>query len=123
MYTTELADAIKQEIKTMTEDNGKELAEWYGEEDIWNAVSFITASHYRVLAMKELDNRPQTPTDISNNTDIPHVSHVSRALTELKEKGLAELLVSEDVRKGRIHGITDLGRESLHKAEWLGDDE
>jgi DNA-binding MarR family transcriptional regulator len=50
---------------------------------------------------------------IATDTGI-NLSHVSRALQQLREKELVELLVSESRRKGRVYGITDPG-ESVYE--------
>jgi DNA-binding MarR family transcriptional regulator len=50
------------------------------------------------------------PSKIAADTDCA-VSHVSRALNDLRERELVDLLVPESRKKGRIDGITDQGRE------------
>ncbi len=39
------------------------------------------------------------------------MSHISRALSELRDHELIELLVSEDRRKDRVYGSTEMGAE------------
>lgn len=78
----------------------------------WNAVGFITASQYRAAVVTELgDCRASTPAAIADATENGQLAHISRALGELREKGLVELLVDEDTKKGRLYGLTDEGRE------------
>lgn len=74
----------------------------------WDKVSYVRSSEYRQDVLKRLVENPQTPSGIRDATGIK-ISHVSRALNELEEKGLAELLVSEDRKKGRFYGATDEG--------------
>lgn len=74
----------------------------------YDAVSFVVLSKYRDEVFAALEEKPQRPSDISGD-DLP-MSPVSRALQELRERGLVELLVSEDVRKGRFYGLTDRGQ-------------
>jgi DNA-binding MarR family transcriptional regulator len=50
------------------------------------------------------------PSKIAADTDCA-ASHVSRALNDLRERELVDLLVPESRKKGRIYGITDQGRE------------
>lgn len=78
--------------------------------DDWNLIGYIISSQYRVSVLSRLAESPATPTRIAEDTDIP-VTHVSRALGGFRERGLVELLVPEDRKKGRIYGITERGRE------------
>ena len=75
----------------------------------WDEVSFVISSSYRVTTLKHLAEVPATPSKIAAEESIG-IAHVSRALQELRERSLAELLVSEDRNKGRVYGITDKGR-------------
>jgi DNA-binding MarR family transcriptional regulator len=76
----------------------------------WDEVSFVIASTYRTTVLKRLMSGPAPPSMIADDTRITP-SHVSRALNELREHGLVELLVAEDRKKGRVYGITDYGTE------------
>lgn len=75
--------------------------------DQWDEVAFVTSSQYRKRAIMGLNDQPQMPSEIADDD----IAHISRALGELRERGLAELLVSEDTKKGRIHGLTEKGGE------------
>lgn len=78
----------------------------------WDAASYVMASRYRQETLEQLGKRPGMPSHIASDTSL-NVSHVSRALNELREKGIVELKVDENVRKGRIYGITDKGENVL----------
>ena len=82
----------------------------------WNAVSFVISSQYRVAALKQLSENPATPSRIANDTD-KGIAHISRALQGLRERGLIELLVSEDRRKGRVYGFTEEGSRVWEQIE------
>lgn len=82
--------------------------------DTWDDAGFVHSSGYRTETLRRLDERPSTPSTIAEETGIM-IAHVSRALDELRDRDLAELLVSEDVRKGRIYGITDQGEDALDR--------
>jgi predicted transcriptional regulator len=82
--------------------------------DIWDGVSFVIASKYRTQIMQSLRDQPQTPKEIANQTGIG-IAHVSRSVTELREEGYANLLVSEDRTKGRIYGLSDDGKDVAEK--------
>lgn len=72
-------------------------------------LGWIKASQYRQDILIELDNKPKTPKDISQNTDY-YLSHVSKTLKELSEHDLVEC-VTPDRRKGRLYKITEEGEE------------
>ncbi|WP_330633077.1 winged helix-turn-helix domain-containing protein [Halocatena halophila] len=74
----------------------------------WDEVSFVLASTYRVDVLRRLADGSTTPSQLASESDLS-ISHVSRALRELRDESLVELLVPEDRKKGRIYGITDNG--------------
>jgi DNA-binding MarR family transcriptional regulator len=76
----------------------------------WAEVGFVISSTYRVKVLQELAESPAPPSKIADETGCA-TSHISRALTDLRERGLVDLLVPEARKKGRIYGITDRGRE------------
>lgn len=75
----------------------------------WDEVGYIISSRYRVLVLERLIECPATPSRIASDSNSS-ITHVSRALQQLRERSHVELLVSEDRKKGRIYGITDEGR-------------
>lgn len=77
----------------------------------WDLLGFITASKYRRAAVAGLvESRASTPSALADSSDCD-IAHISRALGELRERDLVELLVDEDTKKGRLYGLTDAGRE------------
>lgn len=76
----------------------------------WDEVSFVISSRYRVETLEQLSGGPATPSQIASEAAVG-IAHVSRALQELRERSLTELLVSEDRKKGRVYGITEKGEE------------
>lgn len=91
-------------------------AEQLSAETEWDEVGFVISSDYRVTVLNHLSERPATPSTISQNTDVD-MSHVSRALNELREQSLVELLVPEERKKGRIYGMTDHGADVVDTVE------
>ncbi|MBP3790556.1 MAG: transcriptional regulator [Methanobrevibacter sp.] len=71
--------------------------------------AFVIVSSYRTKTVKALQNDVKTPTQISTDSGI-RTNHVSKVLRELKEEGMAEC-INEDVKKGRLYRLTDLGEE------------
>ena len=65
----------------------------------------------RRLALKALENGPRTPSSISESSG-EHLSHISRAMKELSEKGLVECMTPGRY-KNRIYRITEKGEKVL----------
>lgn len=84
--------------------------------DDWDVVGHVISSRYRTAVLGRLADSPATPSRISEDTGIA-VTHVSRSLRALRERGLVELLVPEERRKGRVYGITEEGREAWELIE------
>jgi DNA-binding transcriptional ArsR family regulator len=78
--------------------------------DEWDLIGYVISSQYRVAVLSRLADSPATPSRIAEDTDIA-VTHVSRALGGFRDRGLVELLVPEERKKGRVYGITERGRE------------
>lgn len=76
--------------------------------DDWDDISYVISSQYRVQVLEQLVDGPSTPSQIANETDNS-IAHVSRALGDLRDHALVDLLVSEDRTKGRVYGTTDRG--------------
>lgn len=79
-------------------------------DDEWDDASFVISSTYREAVLTRLAASPATPSQIATDRNMD-ISHVSRAVGELRERSLVELLVPEERRKGRIYGITDRGTD------------
>ena len=74
----------------------------------WKTYSFVIRGRYRrriVLALKV----ERTPTQIAKLTEI-NVSHVSRALSELKGRGIVECITPKE-NSGKIYRLTEKGKE------------
>lgn len=84
--------------------------------DVWDDIGFIISSQYRVAVLRNLAEGPSTPSQISNDSGLA-ISHISRALTKLRDREMIELLVSEDQKKGRVYGITQHGGEVWEKIQ------
>jgi len=84
--------------------------------DEWDKIGYVISSRYRVTVLKNLADNPATPSKIASDSELP-ITHISRALGELRDHSLAMLLVSEDRKKGRVYGITDKGAEVWTKID------
>jgi DNA-binding MarR family transcriptional regulator len=81
--------------------------------DIWDMAGYVAGSRYRreVCEFLETDG-PEQPSTIAAAVDLAQ-PHVSRSLSELRERGVVELLVPESQQKGRLYDLTPEGREAL----------
>lgn len=81
--------------------------------ETWDAAGYIASSRYR-LAVCELlsEEGPDLPSRIADELDVAQ-PHVSRALSELRDRDVVELLVPESQQKGRLYGLTADGRTAL----------
>lgn len=77
--------------------------------DEWDVIGFVISSRYRIAVLRRLADGPATPSHIAEDAELA-IPHISRALNNLRERSLVELLVSEDRKKGRVYGITDRGQ-------------
>lgn len=83
----------------------------------WNAAGYITSSRYRRAVCEHLYmNGPALPSELARATDLAQ-PHVSRALSELRDRDIVELLVPESQQKGRLYGLTDQGIAALDRLE------
>ncbi|WP_318571116.1 winged helix-turn-helix domain-containing protein [Salinigranum marinum] len=82
----------------------------------WDLIGYVISSTHRVAVLRRLATGPATPSQIAADTSIS-ISHVSRALGELREKSLVDLLVSEERKKGRVYSITTDGEEVWNTIE------
>jgi predicted transcriptional regulator len=60
---------------------------------VTRSAAFVSSSSVRSRLLEQLIIGPKTPTELAS-IEGKHVSHVSRALAELKERGLVEQLSS-----------------------------
>lgn len=97
-------------------------AEYDTATSVWDIVSHVISSQYRCAILRHLSESPGTPTGIANGAGYD-LSHVSRALAELRDRDLIELLVDEDTKVGRLYGPTEMGERiwSTIEANGLAD--
>lgn len=81
--------------------------------DSWDTAGYIASSRYRASVCEFLDREgPELPSHIATELDLAQ-PHVSRALSELRDQGVVELLVPESQQKGRLYGLTREGKRAL----------
>jgi len=76
----------------------------------YQAVSKVVASKYRTQTVTSLLDGAKMPSEIAEQSDSD-MAHISRAITELREQGITELLVDEETKKGRLYGLTESGEK------------
>ncbi|TLZ52638.1 MAG: hypothetical protein E6K18_02510 [Methanobacteriota archaeon] len=75
---------------------------------LWEDFSFVAASSYRERVIHALAGKPKFPKDLAGETDL-RIVHVSRALREMRGRGLVELLTPAAKARGRLYGVTASG--------------
>jgi len=82
----------------------------------WDEIGFVISSRYRIIALRRLAVGPATPSQIATDESVG-IAHVSRALQDLRDRSLVDLLVSDDRKKGRVYGLTERGQELWEKID------
>lgn len=85
-----------------------------------DGAAYVVSSDNRAKVLARLIESPGTPSAIEEDTGVD-MAHVSRALKGLREEGMAELLVDESRKKGRIHGATEHGKDAYELAAEIGE--
>ena len=85
------------------------------EKQLWILFSSVIASPHKTSIVKLLRERPLTPTQIQKETKL-NLSHISRLLKGLKEKGIVECL-NPNQRKGKLYCLTEHGLWICNKLE------
>ena len=75
-------------------------------------IEFVKRSQYRQRVLISLDGNVLMPKEIAKRSDIK-TNHVSKVLSELKNKGLVEL-INPEARKGRLYRLTDKGEKVIN---------
>ena len=68
--------------------------------------TFVSKSEVRSRVLVDLSRRPMTPTELAS-IERKHISHVSRALAELRAEGLVEPIWTTS--RERYYRATDRG--------------
>lgn len=74
--------------------------------DPYDTLAYIVGSRYRRLIISELSSGPSTPTNIAEAHGV-HVSHVSRGLGELEDRGVVSAYGTDS--RTRLYRLTDYG--------------
>jgi len=74
----------------------------------WNKYAFVISSNHRQRILKELHEKPRTPSELAEELDLS-ISHVSNLLKGLKNEKIVEC-ITPDKKKGRLYKITDSGK-------------
>lgn len=78
-------------------------------DDVWSLVGYVRSSQYRDDTVRHIaEHGPSMPSEIAEGTGN-ELSHVSRSLSELRDREIVELLVPEQTQRGRIYGLSDRG--------------
>ena len=78
----------------------------------WEDFSFVASSGYRERVLQALAGKPKFPTQLADDTGL-RLGHVSRALREMRMRGIVVCLNPEVKARGRLYGLTDSGSALL----------
>jgi len=73
--------------------------------------AFVIRSPNRTKVLGRLIEGNAIPAQIRDDTGQEY-SRITEALNSLQERGLVELLVPDDTKRGRLYEATDRGREA-----------
>lgn len=73
--------------------------------------AFIIRSPHRTEVIGRLAEGNAIPSQIREDTGLEY-SRVSDSLNSLRERGLVDLLVPDDTKRGRLYSITERGEKS-----------
>ena len=82
----------------------------------WDLTAYIIRSNYRKKVFFEL-SKPQRPSQIAKTLDL-RITHVTRALRELKQKSLVKCLNPKE-SFGRFYELTPKGENVLKEVKNL----
>lgn len=85
----------------------------------WDDIGYVVSSKYRTAVLEELSSGAATPSTIAEASGLG-ITHISRALGRLQDRGVVELAVPEHRHKGRRYALTDRGREMWQEMETTG---
>ena len=77
----------------------------------WDLVSFVMASEPRFQILIYLREKVRTPTELTNEMDVP-ISRTSAVLKELNKRDLVKCLTPKR-RKSKLFDITEKGEPIL----------
>lgn len=79
--------------------------------EYYNILGYVKVSPYRKNTLKSIGSNLKIPSEIAKEINAK-TSQVSAALTDLKKVDLV-VCVNEEVRKGRLYKLTELGFKIL----------
>lgn len=74
--------------------------------------SYVVRSPHRTTVLQRLADGAAIPTQIRNDTGLEY-SRITEAVNKLRDRGLVDLLVDEDTKRGRLYAVTDRGENVL----------
>lgn len=74
--------------------------------------SYVVRSPHRTTVLQRLAEGAAIPAQIRDDTDLEY-SRITEAANKLRDRGLIDLLVDEDTKRGRLYSVTDQGKDAL----------
>jgi len=80
--------------------------------DVEEDAAYVVLSSNRTGVLRRLDRGNAIPAQIKDDTGLEY-SRISESIDDLRERGLVELVVPEDTKRGRLYSITEHGEDVL----------
>lgn len=74
--------------------------------ELFDTAAYVCGSRYRMAVVRTLERGPTAPSRIADGNDVA-LSHVGRALSELREKNLVHS--HSDGSRSKLYTLTDRG--------------
>lgn len=71
------------------------------------------------MVLRRLAEGAAIPAQIRDDTGLEY-SRISEAADKLRKRGLIDLIVDDDTKRGRLYAVTDRGEEALQFMEENG---
>lgn len=83
-------------------------------EELLSDVAYVMGSQYRLAVVRTLSKGPTTPSDISDVHTVS-LSHVSRALSELRDRNVVESYGEQS--RTKLYDLTEYGDKVVEELD------
>lgn len=74
--------------------------------------AFVVRSPHRTTVLQRLAEGAAIPAQIRDDTGLEY-SRITEAANTLRERGIIDLIVNDDTKRGRLYAVTDQGEDVL----------
>ncbi|MFP4189054.1 MAG: ArsR family transcriptional regulator [Halobacteriales archaeon] len=73
--------------------------------------AFVVRSSHRTTVLRRLMKGNAIPSQIRDDTGLEY-SRITEAVKPLRDRGLVELVVPDDTKRGRLYALTERGEDT-----------